>query len=515
MKHLTRLIAALLVLVMTLAAVPVIAETDTTAEPADDQSLCRIALPKKPDLLDGNECSTATMVFIYEVFDTLTKLQPDGTLAPCLATEWNQVDDLTWQFKLREGVVYSDGSPFNADCVVETLTYLATKDPAFKYKAKWASSWPITVEKVDDYTVNIHTQTPSFECPALLSRNGIWPVGATSHYEDFVKSPVGTGAYKVESYSLAENITLVRNDLYWGEPAKIERLSYDIITDQSAMSIALAAGTYDAYLGITYDDAQDMEKNPGKYDTVLFNQESLGMQYLFFNGRSKNPFIQDVNFRKAMTYAIDHAGILEYLLYNYVEPGRGVTAVTAGIQNVYVSEGYPAYDPAKAQELAKACGYNGEEIKLFYVSGQFTNDLEITELIVSELIDAGFNINMQEVEASTWSSTRPTDTYDIALNSCSGSFTGQPTDYITQVLGKSAGWTWDHVDELINKAYSAGTTEEEFGQLIQQACKEAWEEMPYLWATERIYQYALNPKLVGLETLATGYVRMSNAYFAK
>ena len=111
------------------------------------------------------ELSTATMVFIYEVFDTLTKLQPDGTLAPCLATEWNQVDDLTWQFKLREGVVYSDGSSFIADCVLETLTYFVTKDPAFKYKAKWASSWPISVEKLDDYTVNIHTQTPSFEVP--------------------------------------------------------------------------------------------------------------------------------------------------------------------------------------------------------------------------------------------------------------------------------------------------------------------------------------------------------------
>lgn len=479
-----------------------------------DNSEMKIALAKNVDILDGVECNSATFLLVFEMYDTLVTLEKDGSLTPGLATAWERVDDYTWKFTLREGVKFSNGEPFNAESAAYTLNYLATKDPSYKYKAKWASAWPITAAADSEYALTVTTASPCFETAALLSRVAMWPNGAADNYEEFVKNPVGTGPYMLENWTLGENITLVPNPNYWGEAPKIQKLNYDIITDSSARTIALQSGKYDLVVGLSYEDARSMED--GSMDAKgleLLKEESTGMQYLFFNGRSENKFIQDPEFRKAMTYAIDHQGILSQLLYGYCKGARGVTAIVDNLNNTYVSEGYPAYDPEKAAQLAKDCGYNGEELILYYASGQFTNDMEITELIVSMLNAAGFNVTMHEVDAASWSSIRRTSEYDIALNSCSGSFTGQPTDYITQVLGNSAGWSWPEVDALIQKCYSEGTTEEQFGEYMVDALRLCWENMPYLWAAENTFLYAVDPHLQNVEFLPTGYIRLENAYF--
>lgn len=519
MKRLLALLLALAMVFSLAACSGGATEPAQTDEPATDDyvadnSIMNIALAKNVDILDGIECNSATFLMIFEVFDTLVKLTADGGLEPCLATSWEQVDDYTWHFTLREGVQFSDGREFNAESAAYTLNWVATKDPAFKYKAKFASAWPISATADDTYELTVKTSAPCFETAALLSRIAMWPVGAVEDYENFVKSPVGTGPYVITNYSLGENIQLEANPNYWGEAPKIQKLNYDIITDSNARTLALQSGKYDFVVGLSYDDANAMQA--GTMDTKgleLLQVASTGMQYLFFNGRSENPFIQNNDFRIAMTYAIDHEGILSQLLYGYCEGAHGVTTTTKALNNVYVSEGYPTRDIAKAQQMAADCGYNGEEIKLYYISGQFTNDLEITELIVSQLQEAGFNVKMQEIESASWSSIRPTSEYDIALNSCSGSFTGQPTDYVTQVLGNSAGWHWDDVDELIAKCYSEGTTEEQFGEYMVEALEKCWNYMPYMWAAENTFLYAVNPHLKGAEYLATGYIRLENAYF--
>lgn len=489
------------------------AETPDDAYVADN-SVMNIALAKNVDILDGIECNSATFLLIFEVLQPLVELTADGELKPCLATSWEQVDDYTWHFKLREGVQFSDGREFNAESAAYTINWVATKDPAFKYKSKFASAWPISATADDTYDLTIKTSAPNHETAALMSRISMWPLGAVEDYDNFVKFPVGTGPYMITNYSLGENIQMEVNPNYWGDAPKIQKLNYDIITDSSARTIALQSGKYDLVLGLSYDDANGMET--GSMDTPgleLMKVDSNGMQYLFFNGRSENPFIQNNDFRWAMTYAIDHAGILSQLLYNYCPGARGVSSTASSINNVYISEGYPERDIAKAKQMAADCGYNGEEILLYYISGQFTNDLEITELIVSQLQEAGFNVTMKEIESASWSSVRPTNEYDIALNSASGSFTGQPTDYVTQVLGNSAGWHWDDVDELIDKCYSEGTSEEMFGDYMVEALEKCWNYMPYVWAAENIYLYGVDPHLKGAEFLATGYIRLENAYF--
>ena len=479
-----------------------------------DNSVLNVALAKNVDILDGMENSSATMILVYEIFDTLTKLTPSGDLEPCLATSWERVDDYNWHFTLREGVQFSDGRPFNAESAAYTLNWAATKDPAFKYKAKWASAWPITVTADSEYEITITTSSPCFETPGLLSRMAMWPMGAVEDYENFVKNPVGTGPYKLVSWNLGENIDLEVNENYWGDAPAIQKIHYDIITEGSARTVALQEDKYDLVIGLNYDDAKAMEEGTMNTPGLVFHEESsTGMQYLFFNGRSENKFIQDNNFRIAMTYAIDHQGILSQMLYDYCAGARGITTTTKGLNNVYVSEGYPARDVEKAQKMAADCGYNGEEIILYYISGQFTNDRDITEFILSQLKEAGFNVTMKEIESASWSTVRPTSEYDIALNSCSGSFTGQPTDYVTQVLGNSAGWHWDDVDELIAKCYAEGTTEEEFGDYMVEALEKCWNYMPYLWAAENTFLYAVDPHLTGVEYLATGYIRFENAKF--
>lgn len=483
---------------------------ETKSEYVADNSILRVALPKNVAVLDGMECVSMGFNLAFEIFDPLTKMNASMEAQPNLALSWEQIDELTWRFELREGVVFSNGEPFNAASAASTLNYMATKTPTFKYANTWGKAWPITAEAEGDTILYVKTSAPCVKVPEMISRVGMWPEGVGND-EEFQKNPIGTGPYMLESWTLGENITLVKNPKYWGEEPVIERLSYDIVTDEDARSIAMKAGEYDFVLGVTYDEAEELQQNPG--DMVLLDLESLGSQYIYFNGISENPFIQNLDFRKAMTYAIDNQGILDNILNGFVEPAVGICPELDSIAYTYAGGAYLDYDPEKAAQLAKECGYNGEEILFLYSSEQFTCDLEIAELIVSLLNEAGFNVKLEQVDSATWNANyKGSSSYDIALNSCGGTFIGDSEYYYTPVLN-GVGWKWDEAEELLTKAYASGVTEELRGEYLTELMKFAWEQTPYLWASECKLLYAADSHLKNFDVLPTGGMIFEKAYF--
>ncbi|MGI6404391.1 MAG: ABC transporter substrate-binding protein [Oscillospiraceae bacterium] len=200
-----------------------------------DKTTANIAVNRNITSLDGSGGGFTSTTASQHIFDGLVRINKDMEPEPSLATEWEKVDDLTWRFKLREGVAFHDGSPFNADAVAFSIKHY-TDVIQYKYAAQWGLAWPPTCEIVDEYTVLIKTQSPQPAVPRLVSRLPMLPVdysGATM--EDFFSAPIGTGAYKFVKWDPGIVLELTANEDYWRCTPAIKTVNYYTVTDDNAV----------------------------------------------------------------------------------------------------------------------------------------------------------------------------------------------------------------------------------------------------------------------------------------
>ena len=212
------------------------------------------SLPKSLDPHAANDgYSLYVMTNIYE---TLVKLNQDLELEPGLAESYEQTSDTTWEFKLREGIKFHDGSDFNAEVVKANLDRVRDEEVASPLAFLFTEI--SEVEIVDDYTVNIHTKQPFAALPAHLAHPGGHMISKEVIDKDYAemeeggnpltevnKTPVGTGFFKFEDITEGEQITLVRNEDYWGDPAKPESITFRAVPEDQSRIVELTAGTAD------------------------------------------------------------------------------------------------------------------------------------------------------------------------------------------------------------------------------------------------------------------------------
>lgn len=209
-KHLEKL-AVILLLVM---SVCLFAGCNKQANSKKD--ILTVAFRNEPANMDPTGSSSLTAFCIqFQNFDRLIINNGDGTFAPSLAKEWEQIDSLTYRFYLQEGVKFHDGSEMTADDVVYTI--------ARAEKSSFSSSFfgyfnGEACKAVDKYTVDISTYEPFAPFLTYLSssRGSIVPKAYIEKVgdEEFGRKPIGTGAFKFDSWTSGDNITMVRNDNY-------------------------------------------------------------------------------------------------------------------------------------------------------------------------------------------------------------------------------------------------------------------------------------------------------------
>lgn len=496
----------------TAAAAETKAETTAAAgstETTEAKDSLKIALSRNVTALDGFTGNNVSYGLAYEIFDTLVGLNPDGSIRPNLATSWGQVDDYTWRFKLREGVKFTNGEEFNAETAAYSVNYKASLDTAYQNYKQWGESWPPSATVEDENTILIKTPKPNLAVPNLLTRGAMIPMEASKE-ESFWTNPIGTGAYKLVSWDVGVQVILEANEEYWDGAPAIKTLVYDIIPDTTARTAAVKSGEYDFVDSVPFDTAIELASNPTE-NLELVKTDLTGMWYVYYNGYSTNECILNPDFRKALLYAIDHKGIVDSVLGGLTVSPQNITPMT--IAGTYDAGGYPDRDIEKAMELAKACGYNGEEIKIAYGGSSFNNDVEILELIMAQLMEAGFNVTFQEYDSATWSSQyKKTDVYDICVNGYGGTYTGDSEQYYTQGC-RNLGWTYDAAEELLGKIYGVGITAEQREEYLVDLVEVIWDETPYLWAAEARGLWGINPQLKGYEIAPHGQVMFTKAYF--
>jgi peptide/nickel transport system substrate-binding protein len=276
-----------------------------------------------------------------------------------LATAWEWIDDTTLEFKLREGVSFHNGEPFNADDVVYTVNYVA--DAANGVKTQRNVNWMKSAEKIDDYTVRIHLKD---KFPAAIEfLSGPVSMYPNEYYAEAGPSgmglkPVGTGPYKVTEVVPGQHFVLEAYEAYHDSPKgkpTIKNVDIRTIPDVNTQMAELFSGSLDLIWQVPADLA---ERLSAMEQFTVANESTMRVGYLAMDaaGRSdpETPF-KDIRVRQAVNHAIDRATLVAALL-----KGKSQVVWTPCFPSQFGCEqdvAQYAYDPEKAKELLAEAGY--------------------------------------------------------------------------------------------------------------------------------------------------------------
>ncbi|MGB8811567.1 MAG: ABC transporter substrate-binding protein [Paracoccaceae bacterium] len=313
----------------------------------------QVGVPTYNIIMTGNTNAGATMIY-----DTLVVQDADQSYHPGLAESWEEAaDGMAWTFKLKSGVTFHNGEPFNAAKVVEWIGFYANGDNSYMTQSIEKA------EAVDDTTVKLTMKNPDPNLLYNLSSSFmgvVEPKAFTEMGEDYgVTGAVGTGPFKFESFTIGSETVLVRNDDYtWGSslaenkgPAKIERITLREIPEDSTAFLELKTGGVDMLMGVPNDFLGELAKEPTIATLTLPGQEVV---YMPINV-TKAPF-DDIKVRQAAAFAINQPEILAS-----VYGGVGSVANQFLISSLPESQVDPkyliSYDPVKSAALLDEAGW--------------------------------------------------------------------------------------------------------------------------------------------------------------
>jgi peptide/nickel transport system substrate-binding protein len=362
----------------------------------------------------------------FNLYDNLLARGRDLTLQPMLATEWNQVDDVTWEFNLREGVTFHNGEPFGADDVEFTIERTYSGEEGITVASVFTTVQDVVV--VDDLTVQFITKAPDPLLPGRLAFYGgqIIPKDyfASVGAEQFNLNPVGTGPVSFVEWVPDDHLTLARNDNYWGGPIAFERVTFRPIPETAARIAALETGEVDIITKVPPDQVQQVaDLENARAEQVRYN----GLYVLAVN--SKVPPLDNPLVKQALSLAIDRQAIVDELW-----SGQGTVATGPVVPGDFAYDPsappYP-YDPERATQLLEEAGYNDEELIIETTDGAIANDRPMAEAIAAMWEDVGINVRVDVIEPSV-----------RAEKNASKSFLGFWWSDPTSVLNDPDGMMW-------------------------------------------------------------------------
>jgi peptide/nickel transport system substrate-binding protein len=363
--------------------------------------------------------------YIRQVFESLVDVDTQGKPMPGLALAWKPVGDTAWEFTLRKGVKFHDGEPFNAETVLFNLDRMfrknlerhGIKDVAagtqFDKTLPYVSRW----EKIDDYTVRVHTTDPAPTLWDALGREPLVPKAWTikNGVEALNERPVGTGAWKLVEWKRKTHMILERNDGYWGTPPLVKRLRLQVIPEASARLAALRAGQVTLVDAVPPVDAGVLAQDPKL--KIVSGPQKLSCR-LYLNGRPKDKYdsggkdglFGDTKTRLALAYAVNRDGIIKKIFQGYaIANASPVATVSYGYA---AQEAYP-YDPKRARALLAEAGWkdtgkgwerNGEPLalQLHFAAKHYGQAFDETTAAVAEMLkDIGVQVTLKATDFAT------------------------------------------------------------------------------------------------------------------
>ena len=364
-------------------------QTDNSSA-KDTLTVVRLSDATKLDPHFITDISSANILY-QKVYETLVVPDLDMKPQPGLAKEWEQIDDVTWEFVLREGVYFHDGMKFNAEAVKATFERLLDPETASPQAEKLGMIDDIEV--VDEYTVRFHLSAAYAPLLSILSANEgsiISPKAISENPKKLWEHPVGTGPFVFDYWKAGQEISLKKNEEYWGDKPKINQVVFKVVPEDTTRLAMIETGEAHVNDQVPITEIERIEAS----ETLnLYRADGLGIEFLGFNVQ-KAPFDQ-LNVRKAITQAIDRKAILEGVFQN-----SGMLANSPMSPKVfgYSDDVKPYdYDLEKAKALLQEAGLEG--LKVTITTNDRKERINAAEVVQSQLKKIGIEA---EVEVLEW-----------------------------------------------------------------------------------------------------------------
>lgn len=337
---------------------------------------------------------------IFGLFsDSLVQTGKDGSLQPMLATEWSG-DGLEWRFKLREGVIFHDGSTMTADDVVYSFNrILDPNNPQPSGFAKDFGRYVANVEATGELEVTLTTPTRDPLLPFRLDSYwaSIIPRAATEAADPATLQfkPIGAGPFKVVEFRTDDRIVLEQHRVYWGGTSNVDQVIVRFIPETATRIAALQAGDVDLITQVPVDQITVVDGTPG-----IHSVNSFVRNYMTINFNTVKGPTADLNVRRALALAIDRELIVDALwegktraMNDYLLPG---------IFGYDPDRPVFPYDPDAARAALEASAYAGESINFQATAGYYANDDPVMTAVTQMWRDVGLTVNQELLEGSAF-----------------------------------------------------------------------------------------------------------------
>ena len=476
----------------------------------------KIGLSSEVTTLDPHFFNSGpNIAFHHHLYDTLVDVDPEGRLIPALAESWRAIDDTTWEFKLRRGVKFHDGSEMTADDVLYSLDrpaqITASPGPFTSYTK------PIVAKQaVDRYTVRL--KTASAYGPLPLDLISIFIVSkkaaakATQEQFNSGAAAIGTGPFKLVNFRKGESIEIARNDAYWGPKPEWDKVQFKVLASDAPRLAALLAGDVDLIEAVPPADLAKLKGNPKvglaqhtTWRTLFWQLDQFRDVSPFVTDKAgkplaKNP-LKDVRVRQAISKAINRQALVERTLEGLAQPASNLNS--PGIFGYNAELKVEAYDPQGAKKLLADAGYpDGFGLTLHGPNNRYINDEQVVQTVAQFLNRVGIQAKVETQPLSVYFGKARASDYSMAMlgwGSLASDFTLRS---IVGTPNPDTGWgTWNWgkysnpaVDKLVQQALGSvdATKREDFAR---QAVKAAMSDYAVIPSHHQIATWALRKGL--------------------
>jgi peptide/nickel transport system substrate-binding protein len=463
----------------------------------------KIAVPVKVPTLDPHGAQSVEDVshsVLQHVMETVVRRDPaSGNLVPGLATEWKTPDPTTWSFTLRNNARFHDGGKVtSADVKASVERVIALKGALAPQFAQVDS-----ILTPDESTVQIKTKTP---VGTLLANMAMVPIApaAQVNAQGFFSKPVGSGPFKVVSWSADADLRLEANADYWGPQPGLKNLVFRYYPEVAPLVTALQTGEIDFTWRLPPDQLPSLRR-----DNQLKVEAVPGWTYYFLWMNSSRPPFTDKRVRQAMAHALDVDKMVNDLLGGVAR--RASAPIPSTVFGHAPQTAY-AYDPAKARQLlAEANQSNGFEAGVIWNPGSAPQDRELLQTMISYWSAIGVRVRSQEMERAVWIDNLNKLNWDMDLQA--NAVTTGDADFTLGRLYHSRanrnGYKNPELDKILDDAV-ATVDQERRKQLYAQANKVIWDDAVGIFPAELFNVFAYRNRLTGFTPSANAILSFVN-----
>lgn len=450
-------------------------------------------------------------VYEYGIGETLVKFDENMKIQSQLADSWKSVDNLKYEFHIRDGAKFQNGVAVTAETVKTSI------ERSIKLNKRAGTILPIASMTADGQKLTITTSTADAAFLGNIADPVFIIVDASANTDNYTKAPICTGPFKIKSYVENSQVDVEKNKDYWGSKAKIDLATFKYIKDDNTRSMALQSGEIDVASNIASSSISIFQGN-SKYKVDKISS----LRTIFAYENLNNEFLKDPAVRKAVALSFDRETYAKTLLKGTAVPAVGPFPVSLPFGGKNLT-GYK-YDTAAAAKALTDGGYvdtdkdgilekNGKKLELNIALYTTRAELPIIgEAVQAEFKKIGISSKIQSYESI--STALKSKNFDLALYSVNTATTGDPQSFLqlyfkTGGASNYGGYSNKEVDALIDKLKSEYNVQAR-QDIAAQAQQIILNDNSYAFIVTPMLNIVSNNKVKGIKMYPVDYYLLDN-----